>query len=144
MSLDLSYDSQNVFAKIISGDIPCAKIAEDDLTLAIMDAFPQSEGHALVIPKQDQATNLLTASPETLAAVIQQAQVIAAAIRKALNPDGIRIVQFNGEAAGQTVFHLHFHVIPIWKNKRLSAHGGAPAPMEDLKVIAQKISAEIS
>lgn len=139
MSLDEKYDSGNVFAKIISGDIPSAKILEDDDVLAFMDAFPQSRGHALIISKTSQAVNLLDAEEDVLSKLIKTTQAVAKAAAKALSPDGVRIVQFNGAPAGQSVFHLHFHVIPVYEGTPLGAHGGGMADMADLQVLAGDI-----
>src|SRR5690349_21093010 len=111
MSLDGTYDDQNIFAKIIRGEIPSVKIFEDDEVMAFMDAFPQAKGHCLVISKTSKARNLLDAEPKTLGRVIGATQKLARAVRAALNPDGITVMQFNGAPAGQTVYHLHVHVI---------------------------------
>ncbi|KGM33817.1 HIT domain-containing protein, partial [Inquilinus limosus] len=105
MSLDGTYDRDNVFARILRGELPAAKVHEDDDTLAFMDAFPQSEGHVLVIPKAGTARNLLEADPAMLARLMATVQRVAAAVRAALRPDGVMVAQFNGAAAGQTVYH---------------------------------------
>lgn len=139
MSLNEPYDSDNIFAKILRGDIPAAIINETEHTLALMDAFPQSKGHALIIPKTPGATNLLTAEPDMLGHLIVETQRIAKAARAALEPDGIRIMQFNGSAAGQTVYHLHFHVIPMWESDPLLSHGTAQADIAELDQIADQI-----
>ena len=144
MSLTLAYDDENVFAKILRKEIPCAQIFEDDDTLAFMDAFPQSRGHALVIHKHERATNILTISPDALNAVTLSAQRLAKAMNDTLHPDGIRIVQFNGTPAGQTVFHLHVHVIPMFEGETFGRHGdtGAADPAI-LKNLADTIRAGI-
>ena len=113
-----AYDPNNIFAKIIRGEIPSHKVYEDADVLAMMDIFPQSRGHLLVIPKAP-SRNLLDADPAVLAAAIVQVQRLAKAVQKALSPDGIRIVQFNEAPAGQSVFHLHFHVIPVYQGTEL-------------------------
>lgn len=143
MSLQHSYDPENVFAKIIAGDIPSATVFETDKVLAFMDAFPQSEGHSLVIPKASGITNLLEAPADLLPAVIEGTQTLARAVKAALSPDGIRIAQFNGAAAGQTVFHLHFHVIPVWETRATAPHGGGQAAFADLERVAEKIKAAL-
>lgn len=112
MSLHGPYDPDNIFARILRGDMPNVTVWEDDDVLAFMDVFPQSEGHVLVISKTAQARTLLDIAPEALARVTAAVQRIARAVDKALAPDGISVMQFNGAAGGQTVFHLHFHVIP--------------------------------
>ena len=114
-----AYDPDNIFTKIIKGEIPCHKVYEDDETLAFMDIMPQSQGHTLVIPKTG-SRNLLDADPAVLADLIQKTRTVAAAVMKATGADGFRIMQFNEAPAGQTVFHLHFHIIPIYEGVRSS------------------------
>ena len=143
MKLDDAYDPNNVFARIIRGEVPCVKVFEDERTMAIMDAFPQAEGHVLVIPTKAQAANLLALSEEDAAAVARTVRRVAAAIVAALDPDGVRILQFNGSAAGQTVFHYHMHVLPKWSGKALSGHGQGMAGIDALEAIAQRIRAEL-
>jgi len=139
MSIDGTYDPDNIFAKILRGDIPCAKVFEDDQVLSFMDAFPQSSGHTLVIPKAP-SRNLLDTDPRELAYLIGKTQLIAKAVNAALKPDGIVITQFNGAPAGQTVFHLHFHIIPRYSNRDMKAHAaGSMADFEALKSQAAKI-----
>ena len=104
----------SIFSKIVSGEIPALKIYEDQETLAFMDINPASRGHALVISK-DEYADLYAIPPETLAAVRRTVQRVALALRAALQPDGLNIIQNNGAAAGQTVFHYHVHVIPRWE-----------------------------
>jgi len=116
MSLHGTYDDNNIFAKIIRGEMPCMSVYEDDVALAFMDVFPQSEGHTLVIPKRTKARNFLEATDEEIGSLMKRVHSVSHAIEKALKPDGIQIVQYNGAPAGQTVFHLHFHVIPCkWR-----------------------------
>src|SRR5471032_1811291 len=107
----MAYDPNNIFAKILRGEIPCVKVYENDKTLAFMDVMPQSPGHTLIVPKE-AAENILDLSAEGLAAMMATSQKIAKAVKKGLAPDGIVLTQFNGAAAGQTVFHVHFHIIP--------------------------------
>lgn len=126
------YEDTNIFAKILRGEIPAHKIYEDDRTLAFMDVMPQSNGHALVIPKEP-SRNILDAEPETLANLMTIVQKVAKAAKSAFACDGLQIIQFNEPAAGQTVFHLHFHVIPIYGGVRLKPHDGK---MEDGAVLA--------
>jgi histidine triad (HIT) family protein len=118
----MAYDSNNIFAKIIRGEIPAFKVYEDAATLAFMDVMPQSNGHTLVIPKQAQAENFLDIDPTALATLIQTTQKIAKAVDKAFKPDGLRIIQFNRPAAGQTVFHIHFHIVPCYEGIELKNH----------------------
>ncbi len=144
MSLHLAYDPENIFAKIIRGDMPAVTIHETDETLAFMDIFPQSEGHCLIIPKRTTAVNLLDMPTEDLRTLIAETQRIARAVEKALQPDGVRIAQFNGAEAGQTVFHIHFHVIPAYAGAPLGRHGETgPADTEHLKALATKIAAAV-
>ena len=143
MSLHRDYDTENIFAKILRGDMPCVKVYEDKEVLSFMDVFPQSRGHVLVIPKEPSC-NLLDASPRTLEKLIVKTQHIGKAVSKALSPDGIVITQFNGAPAGQTVFHLHFHIIPRYDDIKLSQHAsGRMADMEDLNALAQQIKAAL-
>lgn len=127
------YDSSNVFAKILRGEIPAFKVYEDERTLAFMDAMPQSEGHTLVIPKTN-ARNFFDIDAVALADLIQKTQHVAKAVRKAFAPDGIRIIQFNEPAAGQTVFHIHFHIVPCYEGKDLKHHS---RDFADKTVLAQ-------
>ena len=146
MSLDGTYDHDNIFAKILRGEIPSARVFEDEHVYAFMDAFPQSRGHTLIIPKHSNARNLLEEEPEKLANLILGVQRVARAVRAALQPDGVFVMQINGAPAGQTVFHLHFHVIPRWEGDGpLGKHAGGPmADPEELKSLAAQIAAKIS
>ena len=145
MSLDGDYDEDNIFARIIRGDLPAAKVFEDAHVLAFMDVFPQSRGHTLVVSKKSRARNLLDVEAEVLSHVILDVQRVAKAVRAALKPDGIVMTQFNGAAAGQTVFHLHFHLIPRHAGEPLRPHGeGGMADPAELAEIAKQIAAEIA
>ena len=144
MSLTGDYDPSNIFARIIKGEIPSVKVWENDAVLAFMDVFPQSEGHVLIISKTSRARNLLEVEPEVLATLAAAAQRTAKAVAKALSPDGIAIMQFNGEAAGQTVFHLHMHVIPRWSDRPVKGHShGQMADADTLKTLAARIAAAL-
>ncbi len=145
MSLDGTYDDGNIFAKILRGEMPAARVFEDEHVLAFMDVFPQARGHTLVIPKHSSARNLLDEDPAVLAELIKDVQRVARAVRAALKPDGLVITQFNGATAGQTVFHLHFHIIPRWDGVAVGRHasGGMADPAE-LKALAEQIAAQIS
>ena len=134
----IEYDPKNIFALILKGEIPTTKIFENDDCLAIMDAFPQSKGHALVIPKAPSC-DLLDADPEQLAKIIPHVQTLAIAVKKAMNADGIRLMQFNGADAGQTVFHLHFHIIPAYKGEKMGRHGSDMVEASILKEQADLI-----
>ena len=136
------FDNNNLFAKIIRGEIPGHTVYEDDAVLAFMDVMPQSDGHTLVVPKTG-SRNLLDAEPETLATLIERVQKIAIAVKSAMGADGILIKQFNEAAAGQTVFHLHFHVIPVYEGQELRAHTGEMADMGELAERAGRIRNEL-
>lgn len=143
MSLHGEYDDQNIFAKIIRGEAPCVKIFEDEVAVAFMDIFPQSKGHCLVVPKEP-ARNLLELSEVTAAAAMKRVKALAGAVETALKPDGITVVQFNGAPAGQTVFHIHIHVIPQWEGESLKGHGqSAKADEAELTELAGKIKAAL-
>lgn len=129
----MSYDSNNIFARILRGEIPSHKVYEDDHTLAFMDVMPQADGHTLVIPKAP-SRNLLDADPAALGALMASVQKVAHAVRKAFGAEGILIQQFNEPAAGQTVLHLHFHVLPRSTGVPLRAHTGK---MADHGVLAE-------
>jgi histidine triad (HIT) family protein len=143
MSLDGVYDQDNIFARILRGEIPSARICEDERTLAFMDAFPQARGHCLVVHKTSRARNLLDAEPQTLDDLILTTQKVARAVRTALKPDGITVMQFNGAPAGQTIFHLHFHILPRWQGVALGAHGRGQADAGELAQMASAIAAEL-
>jgi histidine triad (HIT) family protein len=145
MSLDGTYDAGNIFAKILRGEAPAARVFEDDHVLSFMDVFPQAKGHTLVIPKHSAARNLMDEDPAVLAPLILGVQRVTRAVRAALKPDGIVVTQFNGATAGQTIFHLHFHIIPRWEGVPLGRHGaGGMADMDELKTLAAQIAAQIS
>jgi histidine triad (HIT) family protein len=145
MSLDGDYDPDNVFARMLRGEIPAAKVFEDGEVFAFLDLFPQSRGHTLVISKISRARNILEVEPFALEKLIQGVQRIARALKAALNPDGIVVTQFNGAAAGQSVFHLHFHVIPRYAGQALAGHGASGmADSGELAELARKIAAAIS
>ena len=145
MSLDGTYDDGNIFAKILRGEMPAARVFEDEHVFAFMDVFPQSRGHTLVIPKRSTARNLLDEEPQVLSNLILGVQRVARAVRAALKPDGLVITQFNGALAGQTIFHLHFHIIPRWEGVAVGRHAaGGMADMAELKVLAAEIAANIS
>jgi histidine triad (HIT) family protein len=144
MSLAGEYDSANIFAKILRGEAPCVKIFEDDNVLAFMDIFPQSQGHCLVIPKATTARNLIDFPTDRLGTLFAAVQKLSAAVVKALDCDGVIVTQFNGAPAGQTVFHLHAHVIPRYANLPLQPHhGGKPADMAVLRDQAARIAAAL-
>ena len=132
------YDDNNIFAKILRGDLPSHKVHEDDDTMVIMDIMPRGDGHCLVIPKQP-SRNILDVEPQSLAAVTRTVQKLARAVVKAFGADGVTIQQFNEPAGGQVVFHLHFHVIPRFDGVKLRPHTGDMADQDVLKQNADKI-----
>ena len=145
MSLDGTYDDGNIFAKILRGEMPSARVFEDEHVYAFMDVFPQARGHTLVIPKHSTARNLLDEEPAVLSPLILGVQRVARAVRAALKPDGLVVTQFNGAPAGQTVFHLHFHIIPRWEGDNLRGHAqGKMADMGELATTAKQIASMIS
>jgi histidine triad (HIT) family protein len=139
----IEYDPNNIFAKILRGEIPCHRLHEDAQTLAFMDVMPQSPGHALVIPKK-ASRNLLDADPVVFSSTLAVAQKLARAVKNAMAADGIMIAQFNEAAAGQTVFHLHFHVIPRYAGMDLRRHSGEMEKPEILADQAGKIRAALA
>ncbi len=139
----MTYDPDNIFARIVRGEIPCVRVYEDADTLAFMDLMPQSEGHALVIPKVAGA-NLLDTPPESVAAAIRTTQRVARAVQGAFAPPGLIITQFNGPVAGQTVFHLHFHVIPVYGAGGLRLHAREMAAADVLEANAARIRAALA
>ena len=148
MTLNAQYDADNIFAKIVRGEMSAVKIHEDDATLAFMDLFPQSEGHALVISKKATAANFFDIDESDLQTLIVSVQKVARAVKDALSPDGVRIIQFNGAPAGQTVFHLHFHIIPVYEGAGEKPHAGGgqmgnQADANVLEALAARIRAHL-
>jgi histidine triad (HIT) family protein len=133
-----SYDANNIFAKILRGELPAHKVYEDDDTLAFMDIMPRCEGHTLVVPKTP-ARNMLDANAAQLAACMKTVQKVSLAIMKAFNADGITLQQFNEPAGGQVVLHLHFHVLPRREGVTLGPHTSKMEKPEILAANAEKI-----
>lgn len=138
----MPYDPNNVFAKILRGEIPSIKVYEDDKTFAFMDVMPQADGHVLVIPKEN-AENIFDLSPEGAAALIETTQKVAKAVKKGLGVSGLMVAQLNGRDAGQSVFHVHFHIIPRSGGIDLKLHAREMANPDTLKAIAEKIKAAL-
>ncbi|MGA8170154.1 MAG: HIT family protein [Methylocystis sp.] len=139
--MSVAYDPQNIFAKILRGEIPAHKVYEDDVALAIMDIMPRAEGHTLVIPKQP-ARGLIDIDPENLAQLIKRVQHVAKAVRTAFGADGLTLQQFNESAGGQVIFHLHFHVLPRWDGVPLRPPG-TMGDNEKLRAQAEQIKAAL-
>jgi histidine triad (HIT) family protein len=133
----MAYDSSNIFAKILRGELPAHKVLEDADTLAFMDIMPRCQGHTLVIPKSP-ARSILDASPEQMTACMRTVQTISRAVMKAFGAQGVTVQQFNEPAGGQVVFHLHFHVLPRWDGIKLQPHTGQ---MEKPEVLASNAEA---
>ncbi|BEU02889.1 hydrolase [Agarivorans sp. OAG1] len=135
----MSYDNNNIFAKILRGEMSCLKVYEDEHTLAFMDIMPQADGHTLVIPKE-AAETLLDLSDDAAAATIKTVKKVANAVKQAMDAEGVSLVQFNGAAAGQTVPHIHFHIIP-GSLAEARSHARNMVDNESLQPFADKISA---
>ena len=145
MSLDGAYDDTNVFALILQGKLPCHRLWEDAETLAFLDVNPQGRGHSLVVSKTSRARNILEIEPPALCAVMTTVKRVAIGLRAALRPDGLHVAQFNGGDTGQSVFHLHVHVVPRWKGKELGIlryydEEGRRADPVDLATLAAEVA----
>ncbi len=140
----MAYDINNIFAKILRGEIPAFKVYEDANALAFMDVMPQSDGHTLVIPKLTQAESFFDIEPAALSTLIVATQTVAKAVQQAFHPDGVRILQFNRPAAGQTVFHIHFHIVPCYDGVELKPHTRGMADKTVLAAHAEKVKAALA
>jgi histidine triad (HIT) family protein len=134
----MAYDADNIFARMVRGEIPCVRVYEDADTLAFMDIMPQSQGHTLVIPKV-AGENIYDSPPASLAAAIRTTQRVARAVQSAFNAPGLVITQFNGPLAGQTVFHLHFHIVPVYAAGGVRPHAREKADPTTLEAHAERI-----
>lgn len=139
----MQYDDTNVFAKILRGELPSHKVYEDDTAIAFMDLMPQGAGHTLVVPKAP-SRNLLDADPAVFGPLMAVVQKIARASKQAFAADGVTVIQFNEPAAGQTVFHLHVHVLPRFEGVALKPHTGQMEKPEVLAEHAEKIRAALA
>jgi histidine triad (HIT) family protein len=144
MSLHGEYDSQNIFAQIIRGEAPCYKLYEDEDVLAFLDVFPQSFGHTLVIPKRSAARNMLDIDTDSLSKVMAVVQQLTAVLVAELTPAGVQVAQFNGALAGQTVFHIHVHIVPRYEGEALSVHAGGKAGPEELAALQARLLKRIT
>ena len=138
----MPYDSNNIFARILRGELPKVAVYEDEHTLAFLDIMPAVEGHTLVIPKEPGET-LFDISPEAASATISTTQKVAEAVKKALGVPGIMLAQLNGAAAGQTIPHVHFHILPRNQGADLHFHGKAMVKPEVLEPVAARIRAAL-
>lgn len=134
----MTYDDTNVFAKILRGELPCHKVYEDDETFAFLDIMPRADGHTLVIPKAP-SVGIFDTPPETLCILLRCVKKLAPAVRDAMDAEGILIQQFNEAAAGQMVFHIHFHIVPRWSDVALKPHTGEMEDSDVLENNAEKI-----
>jgi histidine triad (HIT) family protein len=134
----MPYDDNNIFAKILRGEIPCNKVYETDDALAFMDIMPRGEGHVLVIPKA-KVRNILDVDADTLSELIKTVQTVSKAAKQAFGADGLTVQQFNESAGGQVVFHLHFHILPRWEGVPLKPHTGEMEKPEILAANAEKL-----
>jgi histidine triad (HIT) family protein len=138
----MAYDNNNVFAKILRGEIPAVKVYEDEKSFAFMDVMPEADGHVLVVPKEP-AADILDLSAAGLSALMATVQKVAKAVDTALKPDGILIKQYNRAAAGQSVFHIHFHIVPRREGVPMAPHGKVMVEAARLEPIAAKIRSEL-
>ena len=134
----MPYDNNNVFAKILRGEIPSVKVYEDGKTLAFMDVMPETEGHVLVVPKEP-AQDIFDLSSDGLAAMMATTRKVARAADKALQPDGIQLKQYNRAPAGQSIFHVHFHIIPRWNGREMRWLAGKYDHPDEMSVLAAKL-----
>ena len=135
-----TYDPDNIFARILRGEAPCSKVYEDDVALAFLDVMPRADGHTLVIPKV-AARNLFDIAPGDLARLMPSVQKVARAVKAGMKAEGVVIQQFNEEAGGQQVFHLHFHVLPRWAGVSVRPPGGPFQSADALRPYAERIVA---
>ncbi len=138
----MAYDRNNVFARILRGEIPAHKVYEDEHTLAFMDVMPQADGHTLVVPKA-AAENIFDVPEDALEATILTTQRVARAVKKAFDPPGVMIAQLNGRGAGQSVFHIHFHVLPRYEGVDFRFHARDMADPQVLADHAARIRAAL-
>jgi len=138
----MAYDRNNVFARILRGEIPSVRVYEDEKTLAFMDVMPQADGHTLVIPKEE-AEDIFALSAEGAEALLATTRKVAKAVKKGIGASGIMIAQLNGAAAGQTVFHVHFHIIPRSAGADFRLHARDMEAPEKLRGVAEKIKAAL-
>jgi histidine triad (HIT) family protein len=138
----MAYDANNIFAKILRGEIPSVSVYEDTHNVAFMDVMPQADGHTLVAPKESAET-VFELSEESAAKLLIATKIVAGGVRKAMNAEGITLTQFNGAAAGQSVPHVHFHILPRWSGVSLRRHTGTMENLEKLKSIGARIQAAL-
>ncbi len=134
------YQPENIFARILRGELPAHKVFEDEVALAFLDVMPQSQGHTLVIPKLS-VRGMIDMPADAWGPYMVRVQKVAAAVKKGMEAEGLTVRQYEGAAGGQTVFHLHFHIIPRWIGEPLRRHGDSMEQEDVLKANAAKIRA---
>lgn len=144
MSLYGDYDTQNVFAKILRGELPCHRVYEDGETLAFLDMFPQSRGHTLIIPKRGQARNLLELDERSIAPIFHCSRMLMGVLVAELEPVGVQLLQFNGGEGGQSVFHVHVHLVPRFSGQSLGLHAQTPGDPVELEQTAARLRKRIA
>ena len=139
----MAYDDDNIFAKILRGEAKAHVVLEDAHCMAFLDVMPQSVGHTLVIPREP-AESLFDIGGTALSHLIETTQRVARGVKRTFNPGGVTVMQLNGTDAGQTVFHIHFHVIPRYPGVKLDTHARTMAPPEELAKHAAKLRAALA
>lgn len=139
----MAYDNDNIFAKILRGEMPAFSVYDTEYCLAFLDIMPQSEGHTLVLPKT-AAENLFDLDEVAARQLFADVKKVAAAVQKVFSPDGVRLMQFNGSAAGQTVFHFHMHIVPCYTNQPEKSHAGEMADSAVLEKQAARLRAALA
>jgi histidine triad (HIT) family protein len=134
------YQPENIFARILRGELPAHKVFEDEVALAFLDVMPQSHGHTLVIPKLS-VRGMIDMPADAWGPYMVRVQKVAAAVKKGMEAEGLTVRQYEGAAGGQSVFHLHFHIIPRWVGEPLRRHGDSMEKEDVLKANAAKIRA---
>lgn len=134
----MPYDNDNIFARILRGEVPAFKVYEDDSNIAILDVMPQADGHTLILPKAP-AENLFELDDKSARSLVLCVRHVALGVQAAFKPDGFRIMQLNGAAAGQTVFHFHMHIIPCYEGQPLRKHARGMAEASELESHADSI-----
>ena len=144
MSLYGTYNPQNIFAKVLRGELPCYKVYENDDVLAFLDLFPQARGHTLVIPKIEQARNLIELNDAAIGPLFRAVKKVMKALAAEVEPDGIQLFQFNGGEGSQSVYHIHVHLVPRWPGQPLGMHGQVKGDPDELAALAISLAARLT
>jgi histidine triad (HIT) family protein len=144
MSIYGTYDPDNIFARVIRGELPCHKVYENEDVLAFLDLFPQSRGHTLVIPKKEQARNLLELDDAAIGPLFRAVKTVMKAVIAEVEPDGVQVHQFNGGEGSQSVFHIHVHIVPRWPGQPLGMHGQTRGDDAQLAALAARLRARLA